>query len=317
MGVVTAQSSSAAGLVTVKVVIEKVMSEGCDDTLGKADFYGAIDIGGEVTSFDRIDDVNPIYPNWTAQRTLDVDASSTVPVTIRIGEYDKYANFDDDECDITQAPGRAITMTVQLSPCDIFQEGLAPSIGCDESITMRGNESESAQITYRVEVEEEAASSPGLNVRCMHTPLWPQPGDSVTITVEALEGIVNVGDTMADNSSGAAPALVNRARIADRLEIWVDDRSAPDLTESDKTRATLSTTVGQGGDLVYSCRVQDDGEGAFTGCAALGSGRRLRARRSPCSTPVTGTSGSTSSSSPTAPAIPARRTARSSPTRAR
>ena len=44
-----------------------------------------------------------------------------------------------------------------------------------------------AELRFRVEVDVPAAT-PGLAVRCTHSPLWPQPGDNVTIAVESLDG---------------------------------------------------------------------------------------------------------------------------------
>ena len=104
-------------------------------------------------------------------------------------------------------------------------------------------------------------------MRCTHSPLWPQPGDDVTITVESLDGNVQVGDTVDDQSSPAPyPPLVDHTKIADDLEIWVGDSASPDLTESNKTTSTFVVNDVPAGDLVYGCVVKDDGaDTVFTG----------------------------------------------------
>lgn len=256
--------ATAGSTVTVRVVIERVDEHGCTDTLSGSDFYGRISIAGQDFDFPRIDGEDTITPNWTAEKAVDVDAASSVPVTLRIAEFDTFLTFGDDECDITQAGGKPLDVNVPLIPCSVTGD---VSGACGTSLFSSGTDGDSAEINFRIEVDEPGAT-PGLAVRCTHAPLWPQPGDPVTITVESLDGAVQVGDTMEDksNAPSASPALVDRKKIADSLEIWVGDKTAPKQVATGKTTTTYTTTAtSTPGDLVYSCRVKDGADSAFTG----------------------------------------------------
>lgn len=93
----------------------------------------------------------------------------------------------------------------------------------------------------------EPVAVPGLRVRCLHEPLWPQDGEEVTITAESLDGGLN-------------------DRTADTVEVWVDDQSAPQLSESGTREATYTAGPYDEGDTIaYGCRVEDDGEAVFSG----------------------------------------------------
>jgi hypothetical protein len=255
--------ASAGSTVTVRVVIERVDEHGCTDDLSGSDFYGQITIAGQDFGFPRIDGEDTITPNWTAEKSVDVDAASTVPVTIRIGEFDTLFTFGDDECDITDVGGQPLDVNVGLIPCSVTGD---VSGACGASLFSSGTDGDSAEINFRVEVDEPGGTA-GLAVRCTQSPLWPQPGETVTITVESLDGAVQVGDTMTDNSStpNPAPALVDRKKIADSLEIWVTDKTAPKMVATGKTSAQFITPPQAAGDLVYSCRVKDGADSAFTG----------------------------------------------------
>ena len=261
-----ATPATAGSTVTVRVVVERIDEHGCTDTTDGSDFYGRISIAGQDFDFGEIKDDDTVEPNWTAEKAVDVDAASSVPVAIKVAESDGFLNFEDDECDITQAGGFPVDLNVGLIPCTVSGD---VSGGCATSLFSSGTASDSAEINFRVEVDEPGAT-PGLAVRCTHSPLWPQPGQPVTITVESLDGAVQVGDTMTDNSSvnnpgDSPPALVDRKKIADSLEIWVGDKSGPDKVETGKTTATFITPPQGAGDLVYGCRVKDGADSAFTG----------------------------------------------------
>jgi hypothetical protein len=100
---------------------------------------------------------------------------------------------------------------------------------------------------------DQPTAAPGLQVRCIHSPVWPQPGEPVTITVRALSGEL-------------------QPKFADDIEIWVDDRTAPVLTTNGTVDAT--TTVGPfaGSQFSYACRVREAGLTAFTGWRTVGVG---------------------------------------------
>lgn len=253
---VSAPPALASSLVTLKVVIERVDEQGCTDNLSGSDFYGEIEIAGEKTDFGVIDGEDTITPNWTAQKQFDVDAVSSAPVIIRVAESDGGLNFGDDACDITRNAGTDLDLTVNLVPCNVTGDTSGP---CATSLFTggSGDGDGDADVNFRVDVIAPAAA-PGLNLRCTHSPLWPQPGQNVTITLEAFDGNVRVGDTQTDTSSGAAPPLVDHTKIVDHLEIWVGSQSAPAIDTANKTKTTFTVNNVAAGDLVYGCRIKDD-----------------------------------------------------------
>ncbi|MGH3528219.1 MAG: hypothetical protein ACRDS0_14955 [Pseudonocardiaceae bacterium] len=262
---VSTPEASAASTVTLRVVIEHVQERGCTDNLSGSDFYARTTIDGTTTNFDEIDGEDEISPNWTAEKAIDVDAKSSVPVKIELAESDGFLNFGDDDCDIDPNNGdKGLDLTVNLIPCSVSGD---KSGVCAMPITTIGNGDGdgNAELRFRVEVDVPAAT-PGLAVRCTHSPLWPQPGDNVTITAESLDGTVQVGDTMPDLSNGPpAPPLVNHTKIADDLEIWVNETNAPDLHVQNKTTDSFVVNNAAAGDLVYGCVVKQGTDKVFTG----------------------------------------------------
>jgi hypothetical protein len=89
--------------------------------------------------------------------------------------------------------------------------------------------------------------TPDLQVQCIHDPIWPNSTDTITITARAVDGTL-------------AP------RVADSIEIWVNDRTRPVDTGTNVDR--LSVRVGPFPDSTnfsYACRVLDDGGSKFSG----------------------------------------------------
>jgi hypothetical protein len=251
--------------VKVRVVIEHVEEDGCTDNLSGADFYSRIKINGQDFNFPEIGGEDEIDPHWTAEKELDVDVNQQAFVQITLADSDGGFNFSDDVCDIAPNGGTDLDFTVQLIPCSVTGDvdGL-----CAIPITTSGNDEGDgdAEIRFRVEVDVPAAT-PGSAVRCTHTPLWPQPGDNVTVQVESLDGNVQMGDTVVDTSNGAGSpsTLVNHAKIADDLEIWVNEPTGPDLDVQNQTTGSFTVNNVTGGDLVYGCTVRVGSDRVFTG----------------------------------------------------
>jgi hypothetical protein len=260
-----APTASASTSVTVRVVIERVDEQGCTDFNSGSDFYGQTEIAGQTFDFGRIDGEDTINPNWTAEKVVDADAASSVPVVIRIGEFDTFLTFGDDACDVSRNDGTDLDLVIPLIPCSVTGDATG---ACATSIFTGGSGGGQgdADLNFRVEVDPPAAV-PGLNVRCTHSPLWPQPGDNVTITVESFDGNVNVGDTQTDDSNNPnpPPALVDRKKLADHLEIWVGDRTGPDIDTPNKSATTFVVNNVPAGDLVYGCRVKAGADTVFSG----------------------------------------------------
>jgi hypothetical protein len=266
--VVTTQSvvtpnSWAATTATLRVVIEHVQQQGCTDNWDGSDFYSRITIAGQDFDFGEIEDEDSISPNWTAEKSFDLDATSSVAVTITLAEYDDGLNFDDDICDISSADGTELDLTVTLLPCSVAGE--AGGV-CVTPINTGGSQDGdgNADLRFRIEVEMPAATA-GLAVRCTHSPLWPQVGDDVTITIESLDGSVQVGDTVPDVSAGSPASPVDHKKIADDLEIWVGDQIEADLAVSNKSTTSFVVEDVPPGDLLYGCVVKADADTVFTG----------------------------------------------------
>ncbi len=261
--------AEAGSTVTLRVTIDRVEQKGCTDSTDGSDFYADVTIQGQTFHFSRINDEDVLSnpAGWSAEKGLDVDAVSVAAVQVRLGEYDTGLNFGDDECDITNGGDQPLDLSVNLVPCSVGGDLSAP--GCGSTLFATGSdEDDSAEVQLRIQVDEPGATG-GIAVRCLHSPLWPQPGDAVTITAESLDGAIQVGDTAADNSrlpTTPAPPLVNRQNIADEIQVWVGDRASAKQVGRGKTTTTYKTPpLAAGTDLLYACRVKDGADSAFTG----------------------------------------------------
>ncbi len=87
-----------------------------------------------------------------------------------------------------------------------------------------------------------------LMVRCTQTPVLPQPGDAVTVTAEVLD-----------------PDM-QPVRFVDNLEIWVNSTASP-VVEGPNVlgRRSYSFLAGNGSQLSYACRAEDNQATAFSG----------------------------------------------------
>lgn len=259
--VVVASPASGYAPATVKVVLERIEERGCTDSTSGADFYADIAINGQTKDFARIDGKDTIDPNWTHEVEVDTDEFATVPIRVRVGEFDNFMNFGDDQCDLTPGPGDDLELTLDTRFCDITGH----VTGTCGQLETTGGGGESVFLRFRVDVIRAPVPEAGVGVRCLHSPLWPQPGDDVKITAEALDAALQVGDTYVDESNhpNPAPPLVDRTVTADEIEIWVDGQPAKYTTDA-KT-ATFQVDDVPAGDLVYSCRVRHQTEESFTG----------------------------------------------------
>jgi hypothetical protein len=259
--------------VKVRVTIERVRALTDFEGGGEADFYAVVTIDGQEfeNKDDAIDDDDDISPNWEFSRSVDV-ARGSIPVVIRIFDEDGIFRLDDDEADLIEGPARGLGLTVTLAPCNVRltdpdQTVSGPGIvfdgpegSCGTRIFAGGFGADSAAIEFRIVVEE-PPSAPGLRVDCLHSPIWPQPTDMVTITANARDGAL-------------AP------RVADNIEIWVNDRTAPARSAGG---VTLAHTVGPfpAGSFSYGCRVVDDGVPVFTGWRVVSVGSPALGRAVP------------------------------------
>jgi hypothetical protein len=240
------------------LIIERVRAlEDCgfgDEILGvctdNADFYARINIDGQelANKENRIEDDYDISPNWEFRKEVDI-LKGTIPLVI--GIYDEDDN-DDDHADLQGLEGRNLNLTLDLSRCAGNEDNaLTGDVNgmCSVTLLSSGTSDERAEIFFRVEVEAPPSTS-GTNVRCLHSPIWPQATDTLTITAEAL----------ADN-------LTYKFENTD-IEIWLNNRNTPFATTSSPPLLTATAGPFNAGDSIfYGCLVRDrsNGEQVWSG----------------------------------------------------
>ena len=238
---------------TVTVTIIRV-AECCPggpiDLTSEADFYGRTTVAGTSTDFGEIIDKSVITPNWKATGTVD-HSGATTDVKIEIFDEDDGLNFRDNQIDLTNNDAdRAVDLTVDLHPedssCYFSGDASGP---CGVEVTTQGNadDGDVADMVFMVEVNE-PPQAPGRHVRCLHSPLWPQPGQQVTITAEAF------GDQ--PDGTGLPPL------IADQLDIFFSTDGGATRQKiagsGRQTTLTATQTAGAAGStLSYSCLAID------------------------------------------------------------
>jgi len=239
-------TAQADPFVTVRIIIERIRALSNFDPASPwgADFYASVTIDGEeLNNRDQhVEDQDDIFPDWEFSKQVDL-AMGRISVTIEIRDYDGGLRGEDDHADINPNPGRNLNLTLNLNPCSI--EGDL-SGRCGTRLTSSGTEDDSAEIWFRIE-EEGLPSAPGLRVRCLHDPLWPQANDTITFTANALDGALN-------------------PRLADTIELWVNERSGPTQTCSTAADCHVSRGPFESGDTVfYGCLVRHDNDEAWSG----------------------------------------------------
>jgi hypothetical protein len=226
--------------VMVKVTILRITALDDFEGGGLEDFYACVTIAGieecnedlpSSTDWGDQEDVRP-PGGWQFAREVDTSPGST-NVTIEIRDEDGFLRLNDDWVDVTSESGRNVDVTVSFVPCMISGEFQGP---CAVPIATAGTSDEKALLIFVIEADA-LPTAPNLNLRCTHSPLWPQPGDTVTVTATALDGSFTPFD-------------------ADTIELWIDNRTLPASTETAVT--TSSTTAGPfpAGSFFYGCRIR-------------------------------------------------------------
>jgi hypothetical protein len=248
LGGIASPPADAQPLVTVRVTIERIRALDDFEGGGAEDFYACVTIGGVETcnedtpSSDAFEDMEDISPNWEFSRQVDSSPGS-IAVSIEIRDEDGFLRLGDDHVDVVGNTGRNVDVTVTFVPCAISGD---VSGACDSTIISSGNEDEKAELRFKIEVGA-APSAPNLNLTCVHSPLWPQATDTVTVTATALDG------SLAPNT-------------ADTIELWINDKTTP--AKTDTSVGATSTTVGPfaaGTSFFYGCRVFDGAEEVWSG----------------------------------------------------
>ncbi|MEX1173724.1 MAG: hypothetical protein WEG56_14070 [Chloroflexota bacterium] len=253
-------TARAAPDVVVKVTLDRIRLTGGDDGCGDPDWYAKVFINGiERSNLDTPEqdaqegnaDISP-PGGWEFSSSVDAAALADpgrIPLSIEIWEEDGGLCFGDDLFDASQSAGSAISGTALIAPCGASLDGRA--ITCGASSVFAGTSSDRVEVTLRVEVTP-PPSAPGLRIRCMHTPAWPQAGQPVTITATPLDGAL-------------APL------IADDLEIWVQTDASSVATRAKVVdlagvpSATYTFTPAAGVEqFAYGCRLTRGGTEIFS-----------------------------------------------------
>jgi hypothetical protein len=221
--------------VTVRVTLLELRDLGDDlDSTSDADFY-------TVTSFDdgaggtaehtsgTWDGEEVVHPNteWTFAAN---PAKGSVAVGIGVFDDDDTFNGGDDRADVVSGGDSAVAIDVKLRPCAI-----SGNVGgaCGQQITTDDGD----RLVFKVDVLL-PTSTPGLRMQCLHDPIWPQPGQLVTITATALDG------------------AANPLAVADRVTIKVEGTDVETVTGAATATFGLTAT---GTQLWYECEAEDAG----------------------------------------------------------
>lgn len=231
----------------VRVTIQHVEELGCLDgpswpwCFGYPDFYAVVTIDG--TEYDNKasngpwEDEDEIWPDWKFTEWVDASPDS-IPVIIEIWDEDGFLRGDDDKADINPKGYKHLVLTLTMDSCTVSGDA---SGSCGATITSAGDDDddEDVRVWFKIELVEPP------RVRCIHSPIWPLPYNSITITAEALDATLS-------------------PRAVDMIEIYVNDKDDPVYWGSG---AVLAHTVGPFADdtFFYGCRVVDNGAAAFTG----------------------------------------------------
>ena len=196
----------------VEVIVERLTTLECvDDVLwwcgSSADYYGRVSIDGvqqsnenrgESSQFDNQDD-DAAY--WRFTRWVNLNRP-TIPVDVRIMDSDGFLNAD-DTVDVQPGSGRVLQLDLDPVTCTITGEASGSCgdiLNVGSRIDVSGNQSDRARMQVRIQVYD----TPRLYVRCIHDPIWPQVGDTVTFTAETLDA--NMRPIVADRIELQQPA---------------------------------------------------------------------------------------------------------------
>jgi hypothetical protein len=242
MSLVPCAHANAQQSVNVIVRVERTSWNGCDDGIwSMPDMYYKIKINGTEQTTAVQDDCCNIAPWEVDQEVTQSVLLSTGNVEIVIAQYDSDSGAlgGDDTCDINPVDGVTnLTLNLNLTTCAITGDATGT---CNESIVLFNDDMD---FEFKIWVEY-----PVGNMRCTHTPIWPQAGQAVTLRAAALDAFGNALTGYIDN-----------------IEILVDNASnvVARTTDSSSTlgqnalQYTFTPATGST-HIDYLCRVTDGG----------------------------------------------------------
>ncbi|HWC10664.1 MAG TPA: hypothetical protein VG455_05520 [Acidimicrobiales bacterium] len=223
---------------------------GMDGPFDDPELYAIVHIDGQRTETEPLDaDELVLEPNWHFSTLVDANRTS-IPIKIEIWDEDGLLKFEDEHADLNPVDGEMdLSLDVDLEPCEVRGSVSGPchlemeAQGDDGDDDKGGDFDEDVRIVFRV--------TTGLNVRCMHSPVWPRPGDRVTITAESLTGALT-------------------PQVADHIEIRVESGAVHTHAGADRTSHTTGPVPGP--TLRYTCLAKYGGTSTDTGWRAVDVG---------------------------------------------
>lgn len=264
----------------ITVKIHKVWERGCygeDTFLGcvggeDADFYTVTYVNGEKFETGPIDDEPSISPDWKFPKP--VPQNSVAAVDIEMYDFDDDLRGPNDSVDLTAGDGKSFDLNVDIGndpgACKITGNIPGGEARCGQKITDGGNDDEeSAGIEFSIDVQFPTRVG-RISVSCSHSPLWPQPGEPVTISAAARDIETGISPTPIPPGGGFAPVprppyMINFTQVpADKIQIWfVADAANPTRTKAAEcvrpvSGAGCSAVVNPaGGSFRYGCWVEE------------------------------------------------------------
>jgi hypothetical protein len=236
--------------VLVRVTLVQVTAIDDYDDGSEADHYAIVAIPGETHRTSTIDERDSVgseaEPAWTV--SFEVTPTGD-PLPMRIELWDSDGITDDEHVDIGIEAGRDLLLWVDLAECRLRAD-IDPPPGepldefpCGQTILSHGTATDSAALRFRIEVEF-PPSTPGTNARCLHSPIRPLPGDTVTILAQILDDGLNT-------KFGT-------------VEIFTGGQTAPAVSVGGVSSASHALAV-ESPSFTYGCRVRSGSETAWTG----------------------------------------------------
>jgi hypothetical protein len=175
---------------------------------------------------------------WTF--TAEVDRTQPVTVTIELFDADDFGGTT--TMDVSPSASTTLSLTVDPATGQWSGDATSPD-GC-----ATGDGSQRARICWNLAYEAPPRDEE-LLIRCLHTPVWPQPNEAIEIRADVLE-------------ETATGALVPAS--GDTVEILVDS-NAPVVSTNVSTATASAGPFAAAGSFVYGCRAQRGTRRVFSG----------------------------------------------------
>ena len=229
----------------VRVVVWELTARASFDDFDGTDFMAIVNFNGvnvsneDTPGQDLLEDRDNIQPqllnaektDWQIKRSFDPSVGS-VNIKIFIQDEDDNPN---DVVDVFAGAGVGIDLDLNLQTCGIT--GAFTGV-CGDRFTSSGDGDGDGDADFEFSVEIIGFNQgAGNQVFCTHDPIWPQAGESVTITA------VSLSDELTPKSAG---------------NITISDDQGVVL-QSDSPAVFSTTTVTPTDSFTYSCSVSASG----------------------------------------------------------